>query len=233
MNTNEFCALVESAVDGINRDGSPVSIIFLTDIVQNFLLSVEAEQNVIFTGATGRLPLITTQQGVFDYEAPADCWRIAGVLVESDQPGSILENLFENYDYGWYSHTRAGLNRLEVIKIAGINYYRFPYVRTYDAADGVRARYVFTEDAGNSTNIYRLWYYPQPTRLLSDTQALQIRDPYILQFLFPSVVALYRSMQDGDIEVAIQKLVGYKNGYQKELNKGAQGIDYMSPDRGF
>lgn len=232
MNSNEFYNLCETTLDGINRSGA-VSIQFLTDLVQNFLLSVEGDQNVVFDGATGRLPLITTKAKVFRYTAPADCWRIAGVLIESDQPGSILENLFENFDYGWYSHTRAGLNKLELIKISGINYYKFPYIRTVDATDSAPAVYTFTEDMGDTTNIYRLWYYPKPAKLLSDSIPLDIKPPYDLQFLYPGVVALYRSTQDGNTFEAMQKLVSLKNEYQKELNKGAQGLDLESPDRGF
>lgn len=231
MNSNEFYNLCETTLDGINRNGA-VSIQFITDIAQNVLLSIESEQTTSFANATGRLPLITTQAGVFNYDAPADCWRIAGILVEVDQPNSILEQYYYNYDYSSI-RTRSGGNKLEIIKISGISYYRVPYTRSWDAGDTTRARYMFTEDVGDTNDTYRLWYYPKPTKLLSDTIPLSIGPPYDLLYLFPAVTTLYRAMQDGDMLEAIQKIKLIRNEYNDELNKGAQDTDLESRDHGY
>ena len=231
MNSNEFYNLCEASLDGINRNGD-VSIQFITDIAQNVLLSVESEQNTVFSNATGRLPLITTQAGEFNYNAPADCWRITGVLVESDQPNSILDRIFYNWDYNSLS-SRSGGNKLESTKISGISYYVVPFIRSWDAGDTTPARYMFTEDPGATNGVYRLWYYPKPTKLSSDSIPLSIGPPYDYMFLFPAVCAIYQGMQDGDRLAAVQKVVAIRNEYHTELNKGAQDTDLESIDRGF
>ena len=218
-------------MDGINTSGD-ISIQFLTDICQNVLMSVESEQTSVFANATGRLPLITTQAGVFNYNAPADCWRIAAVLVEVDQPNSILEQLFYNYDYNSF-RTRSGGNKLEMTKISGITYYVVPFVRSWDATDGSPARYMFTEDLGNTNDTYRLWYYPRPTKLVSDSIPLSIGPPNDLLYLFPCVKRLYQGLQDGDILTAIEEIKIYRKKYNDELNKGAQDTDLESVNRGF
>ena len=231
MNSNEFYNLCEATLDGINRSGD-VSIQFITDIAQNVLLSVASEQTTGFSGVTGRLPLITTNAGVFSYDAPADCWRIAGILVEADQPNSLLDRIFYNYDYNSLS-SRSGGNKLEHTKISGITYYIVSFVRSWDAGDTARARYLFTEDPGNTNDTYRLWYYPKPNKLLSDSIPLSIGPPYDYLFLYPAVCAIYQGMQDGDRLAAVQKVVAIRNEYHAELNKGAQDTDLESINRGF
>ena len=231
MNSNEFYNLCEATLDGINRSG-PVSIQFITDIAQNILMSVESEQTSVFDAATGRLPVFATRAGRFAYNAPADAWRIAYVLVEVDQPNTILDQYYYNYDYNSL-RTRSGGNKLEITKISGISYYIVPFIRSWDATDSGPARFEFTEDPGDTTADYRLWYYPKPTKLLSDSIPLSIGPPYDILHLFPAVTTLYRAMQDGDMLAAIEKVKLIRNDYNSELNKGAQDTDLESTDHGY
>ena len=231
MNSREFYNLCLATEDGINTSG-PVSIQFLTDIAQNILLSVEAEQNTNFNAATGRLLLVPTQAGVFDYQAPDDCWRIAGILVESDTSDTLLDRNFYE-DYGPMGYDRASNNILEPLKIAGINYFRIPYIRTFDAGDTANARYMFTEDPGTTTDVYMLWYYPRPTRLSSPTIPLSIPPPYDFEFLYPAVLEIYRGVQNGDVMGSVMKVRAIRDAYQLKLNEGEQGFDPESPARGF
>ncbi len=231
MNSNEFYNLCEATLDGINRNGD-VSIQFITDIAQNVLLSVESEQYTVFSNATGRLITLDTVAGTFRYDAPALCWRIAAILVEIDQSSGLIDRLYYNTDYS-SGRTRSGGNKLETVKISGISYYRVPFTRSIDATDGNVAMVLFTEDPGTTTGVYRLWFYPKPIKLSSDTIPLSIGPPFDFLYLFPAVTTLYSAMQDGDMVEAIQKILAIRDNYHNELNKGAQGIDLESRDRGF
>ena len=129
--------------------------------------------------------------------------------------------------------SRSCGNKLESTKISGISYYVVPFIRSWDAGDTTPARYMFTEDPGATNDVYRLWYYPKPTKLSSDSIPLSIGPPYDYMFLFPAVCAIYQGMQDGDRLAAVQKVVSIRNEYHTELNKGAQDTDLESIDRGF
>jgi hypothetical protein len=237
MNTNEILALLETHADcdGVERYGSN-GLIFFLDQAQSILLDVSAEQNIVFD-SQGRLPSFNTEQGVYEYAAPANARKIAGILVESYETyerGAIP--LVHNYFYSDYSYTnfvRSGNIEQDHVLIAGIDYYRIPYVRSYDATDTAPAKIVFTEDPNTFTDLYRWWYYKKPTKILSESIPLSIDPPNDYLYLLPATIALIQGWKDGDFLESTQKVMMLQKKMNQELNCGEQGQDYNAVDRGF
>lgn len=215
---------MEVQCDGMNRDG-PNGLLFFLNTAQNLLLNAPVEQNIKFD-STGRLPVLNTTKGVYEYTAPDDCWRIAGILIETNR----LSFIAGYSDYGYSVSTNI---RLERMSIAGINYIRWPYVRSYDSPDSGNASIKFTENPGDTTDIYRWYYYVKPTKIYSDEIALSIKSPFDYLYLFPAVVRLVQGFKDGDYLKAHSDVLLMRKNFMKEMNKGEQGFDYDGVDRGF
>ena len=214
MNANEFLNLLEVQCDGVNRDG-PNGLLFFTDIAQGILRNSPAEQNIVFD-STGKLPVLNTQNNVFDYNAPSDCWRIAGILIEANRRLT---------DYGFRTIDT------DCITISGIDYKRVPYIRSFDAGDTSVAKIKFTRNPG--AHAYRWWYYKKTGKLWSDTIPLSIEPPWDYIYLFPATVRLVQGFQDGDFIKAHNDVLVMRERYRKELNEGEQGEDLDAQDRGF
>lgn len=238
MNTNEILTLLETHddCDGLERDGD-ASLTFFLDQAQSILLGVAGEQNIVFDETTGRLPTFNVAEGVFRYEAPSEIRKIAGVLVESYETyerGAI--SLAQNYIYSDYGHTnfvRSGNIEQDHVQIAGIDYYRIPYIRSFDATDSDNAYIVFTENPNDYTELYRWWGYKKPTKITSESIQLSIDPPYDYMYLLPATLALIQSFKDGNFEQGMQKVEYYRKKMNQELNDGEQGQDYNAVDRGF
>lgn len=212
MNTNEFLNLLEVQCDGVNRDGTN-GLLFFTDIAQNLLRNSPTEQNILFDATTGRLPMFDTTDDKFDYTAPEGTWRVAGVLVESAM--------------------RSGVRELEHINIADIDYLRIPYIRSYDAGDITDPTIIFTENPGDTTDIYHWWVYNKATKLYSDSIPLSIEPPFDYLYLFPAAVRMVQGFKDGDFLKAHTDVLVIRKNYMKELNKGEQSFNYNASPRGF
>ncbi|MCP4651142.1 MAG: hypothetical protein GY853_13835 [PVC group bacterium] len=234
MNTYEFLNLLELNTDanGMPRDGDN-SLLFFTNQAISLLGHSPTQQNIVFDENTGRLPLLATREGVFRYEAPNNYWRIEGVLVEFGVQWSLDSSALPTTDYGIYTRT-GDENKVKYVTIAGVKYIRIPYIRSHNAGDNSNAYIVFTIDPGTTEEIYRWLAYEIPTDVLSDSIPLPIAPPYDMRFLFPATLELIRGSKSGDISKAIEYITERLSvKYNRELNKGEQGEDSDTVDRGF
>ena len=233
MNAYEFLTLLELNTDanGLPREGDN-SLMFFTNQAIAILGHSQDSQNIIFDSTTGRLPLLTTQQGIFDYSMPDNYWKINGVWIEYGTRGSLLASILPRSDYN--SYTRTEDTKIVTEKLAGISYIVVPYVKTYDSGETTNARVLFTEDPGDTDDVYRIYALQQPNTLLSDSMPLPINPPYDIQFLFPATLELIRGSKNGKIAEAIayisETLIPK---YRRKLNEGEQGEDSSAVDRGF
>jgi len=232
MNTNELLTLLENQVDGFNRDG-PNGLLTFVNIAIGILARTPSEQHIVFDASTGRLPILNTKNNIFKYDAPTNCWQIAGILVEANISSNLIDysNLISDYNYS--NNQRSGVKHLDRIVITGIEYSRVPYVRQYDATDSELARVLFTENPGDTEDIYRWWYYRNPTQVLSDTMPLPIPPPYDYLYLYPATVRLIQGQKSGDFLNAHNDVLIIAKKYNKEMNKGEQGEDLEACSRGF
>lgn len=233
MNTNEILELLEVQCDGMNRDG-PNGLLFFLNTAQDILCNSSTEQNIKFDTSTGKLPVLNTIDNKYEYDAPSDCWKIAGILIEAIKSGSLMDDFYYHYsDYGLPQIQRSGINGIERLEIGGIEYVRCPYARTYYATDSGVAKAMFTENPGNTEDIYLWYYYKKPAKLYSDNIELTIPPPYDYLYLFPAVVRLVQGFKDGDFLKAHTDVKLLRQKYMLELNKGEQGFEYNADDRGF
>ena len=230
MNSEEFFQMLEIQADGMQRDG-PNGLFFFTDIAQQALKRTAGEQNIPFNPATGRLYVLNTTQGVFEYEAPDDAWRIGGIVAEANVSAPLIQNLYYE-DYG-YNVSRDGVDEIQRVYIAGVQYFKIQQVRSYDATESQNARIIFTEDPQTTEDIYRWWYYTKEVRMYSTSIELTIQPPYDYLYLFPAVAALIQGYKDGDYVGALGKIEQLKQLYTKELNRGEQGLSLEAKSRGF
>jgi len=194
-------------------------------VAQQALKRTPGEQNVPFNPSTGRLYVLNTTQGVFEYEAPDDAWRIAGIVAEANVSAPLIQNLYYE-DYG-YNVSRDGVDEIQRVYIAGVQYFKIQQVRSYDATESQNARIIFTEDPQTTEN------YTKEARMYSTSIELSIQPPYDSLYLFPAVVALVQGYKDGDYIGALGKIEELKKLYTKELNRGEQGLSLEAKSRGF
>ena len=109
-----------------------------------------------------------------------------------------------------------------------------PFGRSYDAQEGVRARFLFTENPRTTSGIYRWYGYRNPISITSDSITLcETSDNYAWFYLFPAVARLIQAFKDGDFLSAHPDIEMIAKKYAKEKNKGEQGEDSDAEDHGF
>jgi len=220
MTTYELLNILEEQFPGWNRDGIRGLLRYI-DIAQKALCMVPAEQLLIYDTATGRLPLLPTTAGMFQYFASADASFIDQVLIECDVATPIQ-------DYG------RAVKRIERVSIAGIDYIRVPYIRTWPATDTTNAKLLFTTDPGTCPAIYRLRSYKRPASLDSDSIELTIPPPYDELYLLPAAAKLVEGANHGNyIEARAMVVKEFMPLMWQAFNMGEQGQDDEPEDRGF
>lgn len=221
MNADEMLNMLEVQCDGVLRDG-PNGLTFFLRVVNDIFGKTASQQHIVFDESTGRLPVLNTTANIFRYDAPANIWRVAGILVESDV--TYGTNIVHQ-DYGMYSTRNASLKR-EHIVIANIDYIRVPYIRSYDAQDNLGAYILFTENPGTVNNVYRWYGYRLPTPVLSDSiQLCESSDAYAWSYLFPAVTKMVQAFKNGNFLEAHSDIEALAKKYSKEINQGEQGED--------
>ena len=227
--TKELITLLQKQFKGWNRDGDRGILPYL-NIAQRILCSVEAEQLMIIDESTGKLPAITTVDGTYTYNLPANVNFISSILIES---GTIVSSHnVPMQDYGDIS--RIHRRPEEEVSISGISYYLFPYIRSYPSNEENVAKVVFTENPGNSTNVYRYRGYSLPTSLVSESIALSIPPPYDFIYLLPATAKLLEGVQNGNYVEAIAYITKeFLPEMHKAFNVGAYGINCEPESHGF
>ncbi len=222
--------LLENQFSGWVWDG-PNGLREYLDQAHDMLCRIPAELFVQYDGS-GKLPAFDTTALEYSYSAPSTAWMIEKILVEIGDTGTLLDTLGLN-DYGRRYSTSA---RFERFVFGGISYYNISYVRSWPATETANARIEFTANPGTTSGKYRMLRYAKPNAIISDSIALSIPPPYDMKYLLPAVCRLIKAAQNenSDLIEAIAWIEGeIKPKLQKELNKGAQGVDYEPEARGF
>lgn len=230
MTTSELLSILEEQFPGWNRDGTR-GLLRYVDIAQKALCMIPAEQLLIFDTSTGKIPAIPTVAGTYEYTMPAEVSFVDEVLVEAgDSSFSSLQTL-SSQDYG-----RATRNSTipEYRSIAGIEYFRIPFIRSWPASESANAKILFTKNPGDSSTSYRRRSYRRPATLGSDTIELTIPPPYDELYLLPAVGKLIEGVNHGNyIEARAAIVRDFKPLMWAAFNTGEQGKDYEPEERGF
>lgn len=219
MITQDLCEELVSRYNGWNLDGEHGVLRYLNKAHLS-LMTQECEQLLVLDEATGVLPLLTTTAGEPAYNAADSIWRIAEVLIATD----------DNYQVDYDSPRMSQRN--EVV-VAGMRYYPFPFVRqTRDRKDSSNpARIIFSQDPGDTTDRFYLRQYRRPTDILSLSIQHDVPPPYDYDILLPATGKLIEAVQSGNYAEAHQALKVFKSEMAEALNGGIQGSYDCEPVR--
>lgn len=220
MLTGEIASrVIKSQANGYNRISD---IIPLINEVHKMFYKHECSQGVI-TNTQGTLPSLTTQNDVYEYNAPVvndqTAWCISGVFLR--EPISRDYNI---YDYQFSEP--PPINTVEYMEFHGNYYYEYQFCRTFDALEDAPARIVFSRNPGSSTTKFKLLMYKQPREILSDRIQLQLpdRDGAHMQYFLPAVMKWVEAQNHGNYIEAVEYIKNeLKPRYWKVMNSGAQG----------
>jgi len=211
MTTEELCEELMQRYQGWNLDGTHGVLRYLNQ-AHKTLLHQECSQRLVLDEATGTLPILTTTSAVFAYSMPVAVWRVANVLVATDDP--TLN------DYGSVPASR----RNEII-VGGQRFLPWPYVR--QKTDFVNtdnpARIVFSEDPGNTTDRFYLQQYKNPVDILSIPIQGEIGSPHDFGILLPLAGAYIEAVKENKYIEADNFAVAMRLRMAKVLNSGIQG----------
>jgi hypothetical protein len=230
MTTAELLNILEEQFPGWNRDGTR-GLLRYVDMAQKALCMIPAEQLLIFDTTTGKLPIIATTTSVFEYTMPAEVSFVDEVLVEAgDANFSNLQTL----SYQDYGRTSRSAYLPEYRTIAGIEYLRIRFIRSWPASESSNARILFTKNPGTAAASYRRRSYRWPATLESDAIELTIPPPYDELYLLPAVGKLIEGVNHGNYIEARSAIVrDFKPLMWAAFNTGEQGKDYEPEERGF
>ena len=227
--TAELVTILLEQFKGWNADG-PRGVLHYIDAAHKLFRQVECEQTVYYDETTGNLPLLTTTAGTYSYSLPANCWKLAAVLVESGVTGSLLDS-YSNADYGIRT---AVSKKIEPVTISGVDYLRIVNVRSWPSTESAVARVMFTDDPGDTTTVYNIKYYKKPADITSDTIPIEIEPPWDEMFFVPAVCKLIEGIEHGNYaEARMEILKVWLPQYIKKLNGGEQGFDQDTENRGY
>lgn len=198
----------EYNVDMINRrcqKETPEMILQILDEVQKIVYSQDCLQTLKIT-STGMPPFIATQQGVYEYECPADCRNTSSIFTSS---------------------TPRTFNRQRPVGPRRNYYFRAKgyYLLSAESRPATieePAKIYFQEDPGTTNDSYYHLYYIKPVTLLTiDTQLTLPEETHYL--LREAVISMITSDEYGksQFDEAIMAKVARK--IRNSLNKGYFG----------
>jgi hypothetical protein len=227
MLTEELVDELVQRFNGWNRDGEHGVLRYLNS-AHEILMTQEAQQNLVFDMATGKLPVLNTTQGTFNYVMPATIWRVSAILID-DEKALPLRN-----DY----HFRHGirLSYKNSVVIGGRVYARIPFIRTWDYINSVTPCHVmFTRDPETRSDFFFRESYRRPTQILSESIQPDIQPPWDFDVLLPAAAHLIEGVLNGNYDDARRIVRGeLKPAMWKQLDSGDQGyLDDEPVSRGF
>jgi hypothetical protein len=184
---------------------TPEMVLQIMNEIQAIVYSQECLQTVKIM-STGMPPFITTQQGVYEYDCPADC-RTTSAIFTSSTP-----RIFNR-------QRPVGPRKQYYFRQKG--YYQLS-AETRDATPGVLGKIYFQEDPGTTTDQYYHLYHVKPPDLGTiDTQLILPDEVHHL--LRDAVISNITSDEYGKSnfdEAIMEKL---KKAARNKLNKGYFG----------
>ena len=192
-------------------DESRETIREVLDEIQLIVYSQDCLQTMKLT-STGMPPFIATQQGVYEYECPADCRKTASIFTLSPPKG--------------YNRQRPVGPRKEYY-FRNKGYYLLS-AEGRDATLENAAKLYFHEDPGTTTEQYYHAYYIKPTRITDESIELTLPEE-VHYLLRNAVVAMFTTEQYGQsaYDDAVIEKVARK--IRNKLNGGYVGNAGMTP----
>jgi len=196
-------------------------VVPLINEAQNMLMQAESEQTLAFDSSTGNFPAFDTEDGVFEYEMPANIWRVSKVVVDARNPIDL--GTYLNDEYGLYSNWLPNIDRMH---FSGREYVRIPFIKTRDRTFDSPCRVLFTENPTELEGVYMYRGYLLPTQITSvrinpslpDSNGLHMRT------LLPAAQKLIEAFQTNNWEDALMYIEKeLKPIAQKQLDSGEQG----------
>ena len=234
MTTKEFISLVKIKAPRWERSGVN-SILFITDQIQRELYSKSCKQTRYYDPETGFPPYLETQDKVLEYEIPdvtlklngtdytARCFRVNRIFIDvaqfKDYNRRYLGPSFNFYPLN--PMTRA-TDKLKFAPVRG---------NGWPAGDTTKARYVFMDNPGTSTDKYFIDFIIEPVKLLSESIPLTIPAAYHLNTLYKGVVGAIQMMDTGTSDLLEQYEEEYKPLFWDEMNQGAADDVPLTPPR--
>lgn len=233
MTTREIVTLVKYQAEKWNRTGLP-GILPILNQAQNLLYQFEHEQNVALD-AQGDFPFVATQDNVFNYDLPADCWRpveilISATLYSDGYYGYLFDSqIIQDYD------ERINLQRpVDEVFYNGKRYWRWQQIKSKDQriGEGQTNNLIFRLNPGDTTEKYRLRYYKRPTQITAETIQPTIPEPYDFEFLVPATMKLIEGFQNGTIaEMMDYVTLKLAPRFWFKIQAGMQGQSYHQARR--
>ncbi len=222
--------VIKSQANGYNRVPDVIPII---NEVHKLFYKHESSQGVIIDSSTGLLPVLSTNAGVFEYDAPVvngqTAWCVAKVCLHSYDS---VDYSFTDYNF----HYPPMTNTFEYMQIGGNYYYPFQFAQSLDSLVDEVCKITFTRDPGTTTNQFHLLMYKQPTEILSDRQQLQIpdRDGAHRLYFFPAVMKFIEAQNHGNYMECVEYIDKVlKPKVWKVMNSGQQGRTHKTKPRYF
>ncbi len=211
--------VIKRQAQGYNRVSDVLPII---NECHKLFYKHESSQGII-TAANGRLPYLTTSDGVYDYDAPVvdgvTPWCVSGIFLRG----------YDNNDYHLSENElseRPVQNTTDYMQFGGNYYYKYLFVHSFDALEGVVSKIKLTRNPGDTTAKYHLLMYKTPTEITSDRQQLQLpdRDGAHLLYFFPAVMKIIEGQNNGNyIEAAEYIETKLKPAFWRVMNSGCKG----------
>lgn len=212
--TSQLLTWIELECHGWTREG-PRGTRALFNEAHRIFLTHPSEQRIVYDETTGNLPFVTTQSGVYKYDAPSTIWRIGDILVDATT------------SLGYGLQTTNTQWRTEECRIAGQDYLRLLNVRSHPSTPSAAASFRFVGvNPGDTTDTFRLIGWQKPVEVESDTIQHEMPDGLDMQYLVPATMMLIDSIDDHkkllDARNYIEGVL--KPRYWLEADKGTQGM---------
>lgn len=228
--TKQIARWAQQNANGWNMEGVR-GLVPLVNEAQNILMQTESEQTLAFDASTGNFPAFDTEDDVYEYEMPANIWRVSKVMTDVENSADL--NVVLNEEYGLTNRWVPNIDRMHH---AGREYIRIPYVKTVDRTFNSRCLVRFLRNPTELEGIYLYRGYLLPTQITSASINPSLPDSNGLHMraLLPAVNKLVEAFQTNDWESAllyIQKEL--KPIVQHEMNSGEQGVGTTVERNGF
>lgn len=214
--TKQLLTWLELELKGWNREG-PRGTRALLNEAHRILLYQEVDSRIVYDASTGDLPYQATQNNVYQYDMPANCYVLKKILIDRDQTLESSDWVVEDFS------------------IAGKNYYAIRNIKSTPATPSEVANIMFTVNPGATTQVFKRLYYQTPRQILSDNIQHEMPGSTDMEYLYPATAMLIRSINDDkELEKArlyIEKEL--KPNIRKEFDLGEQGVSDFCIKRAF
>jgi len=223
--TKQIARWLQLNANGWNIEGVK-GIVPLINEAQNILMQTESEQTLVRDTATGNFPSFETESGVFEYEMPANIWRVSQVLL--DVQNTLPLNIPPNSEYGI---TPTMIPPTQRVMYAGREYVRVLYINTRDRTMQEPCRVRFSTDPTAQASVYLYRGYELPTQITSagidpslpDSNGLHMRT------LLPAAAKLIEAFQNNTWDEALDYInKELRPIVRKEMNSGEQSLEHST-----